>query len=198
MVAPVIKDVVNSDLNAPGVFEVLMTAMENRLQSQFSKGRITGPEYATVYLGATSVILQQSMQFVLSKEEAYQRGLQIQKEVELTEKKILQTIAETENIKAQLEVIEKWSLRADAEIALLNQKKVTEAGQTNNVANGLVGKQQQLYDAQIKGFAHDTAVKSTKVVADIWSVQKSTDPEDTDGLSPGTLQTIVDKMLALS
>lgn len=200
-----ITDIVNSDKNNPGIFDLLMAAMEDRLQSQFKSGRITGPEYATVYLGATTTILQQAIQFALTKDEAYQRSLLVAQQIlqsvaetELTNKKILQSIAETDNLEEQLKLITKNIARTEADIALVNQKKTTELGQTTIVTDGLIGKQQQLYTAQINGFAHDTAVKSTKVVADIWSVQKSTDPDATDGLATGVLQTVVDKMLALS
>jgi len=212
-----IEDIVSQD-QISGVFDVLMTAMENRLQSQFRQGRITGPEYANVYLGATTAILQQAIQFALTSEEAYQRGLLVAQQVlqsieetELTKKKIIQTEAETANINAQilkvtaetanttaqLQLIGKSVLRTEADIALVNQKRITETGQTENVSGGLIGKQQDLYDAQISGFAHDTAVKSAKVVADIWSVQKSTDPDSTEGLSAGSIQQVVSKMLSL-
>lgn len=192
-----IEQLTSTDPNTPGVFDVLMKAVEQRLQTQFASGRISGAEYANLYLGATTAVLQQSIQFLLTKEEAYQRSLLTSKEVELADKKILQTLAETANVEAQLGVIQKTALRTDAEIALLEEKKKTEAGQTTNISTGLVGKQQSLYDAQVQGFIHDTVVKSTKVVADIWSVQKSTDPDATDGLPNGTLQQVVDKMLQL-
>lgn len=199
-----IGDIVSTDLNVPGIFDTLMTAMEARLQSQFSKGRITGPDYATVYLGATTAILQQSIQFALTSEEAYQRSLLVAQQVlqaiaetALTEQKTLQVIAEITNLEAQLLLINKSILRTDADIALINQKKATELGQTTNISAGLVGKQQQLYDAQIQGFAHDASVKSAKVVADVWSVQKSTDPDSTEGLASGVINDVVAKMMAL-
>jgi len=52
-----------------GVFDDLMETVNAQLDNQFKLGRITGKEYATVYLGALQTVLQQSVQFALGKEK---------------------------------------------------------------------------------------------------------------------------------
>jgi len=53
-----------------GVFDDLMEAVNAHLSAQFSLGRLTGTDYATVYLGAIQSSLQNSVQFVLGKQQA--------------------------------------------------------------------------------------------------------------------------------
>ena len=57
--------------NGTGVFDVLMKSVEAHIESQY--GKITGSDYATVYLGSLQAVLAQSVQFVLQEEAA---GLQ--------------------------------------------------------------------------------------------------------------------------
>jgi hypothetical protein len=52
-----------------GVFDDLMEAVNIHLSAQFQLGRITGADYATVYLGAMQSALQNSSSFVLGKEK---------------------------------------------------------------------------------------------------------------------------------
>jgi hypothetical protein len=53
-----------------GVFDKLMVAVENHIQEQYDDGRITGSDYATVYLGSLQSVLQQSMAFLLEEQKA--------------------------------------------------------------------------------------------------------------------------------
>jgi len=60
-----------------GVFDDLMEAVNAHLDAQFNLGRLTGADYATVYLGAIQSSLQQSVQFVLGKQQADKQADQI-------------------------------------------------------------------------------------------------------------------------
>jgi len=42
-----------------GVFDLLITAVERQINAQYDAGRITGTDYATVYLGGLQAVLQQ-------------------------------------------------------------------------------------------------------------------------------------------
>lgn len=53
-----------------GVFDQLMVAVENHIEEQYDSGRITGTDFATVYLGAVQSVLQQSMSFLLEEQKA--------------------------------------------------------------------------------------------------------------------------------
>jgi len=52
-----------------GIFDDLMEAVNIHLEAQFQLGRITGADYATVYLGAMQSALQNSASFTLGKEK---------------------------------------------------------------------------------------------------------------------------------
>lgn len=81
--------------------------------------------------------------------------------------------------------------RTAAEVALLNQKKLTEEAQIkavlsdgttvfdtdNKLGYGAVGKQQQVQQAQSDGFLRDAEQKALKIILDAWSVAKSVDQE---------------------
>jgi len=52
-----------------GVFDVLMKAVNGNVRVEFDSGRITGPDYATVYLGSIQTAIQSAMQFLLQKQQ---------------------------------------------------------------------------------------------------------------------------------
>ena len=61
-----ITDVTND--GGTGYFDLLMVSINTQLATQFQLERLTGTDYATVYLGALQVTLQQAMNFALTKE----------------------------------------------------------------------------------------------------------------------------------
>ena len=69
----VITDVTNGDLDinndwvGTGVFDVLMNAVNKNIDGQYIKGRITGSDYANVYLGAMQAVLAQSVDYVMKE-----------------------------------------------------------------------------------------------------------------------------------
>jgi hypothetical protein len=50
-----------------GVFDKLMEAVNTQIESQYLNNRITGSDYANVYLGSMQAVLQQSMQYVMQE-----------------------------------------------------------------------------------------------------------------------------------
>ena len=65
-----------------GVFDKLMATVNTHLEAQFQLGRITGTEYATVYLGALQATVQQSVAFLLGQDRANaEASLLAQKEI---------------------------------------------------------------------------------------------------------------------
>ena len=61
-----IEDVTNG--NGTGTFDILMASMNLHIKSQYDANRITGTDYATVYLGSMQAALAQSVQFALQQE----------------------------------------------------------------------------------------------------------------------------------
>jgi hypothetical protein len=52
-----------------GVFDKLMETVNSHLDAQYKLGRITGADYATVYLGALQATVQQAVAYLLGQEK---------------------------------------------------------------------------------------------------------------------------------
>ena len=57
--------VVNQNWSGTGVFDVLINAVNSNLDIQYTKGRITGSDYAQAYVGAMQAVLAQAVQWTL-------------------------------------------------------------------------------------------------------------------------------------
>ena len=192
-----ITDLTNKTTGAvgTGVFDVIAESVKLHLQEEFSEGKITGAEYATVYLGALQSTLQQSMTFLLSEQEA-------SKKIELLEQQILEAqeridlvIAQTakayEDIDAsraktardnvlstkQVLKLQKETLLVAAQIAeqeyttnFLRPAQLAKLlSETTNNTNESVQKV-LLMAAQTLGFASDTKQKVLKQMMDGFAV----------------------------
>lgn len=56
---------VNSEWVGTGVFDVLVAAVNENIKIQYDEGRITGTDYANVYLASMQSVIAQSMQYLL-------------------------------------------------------------------------------------------------------------------------------------
>jgi len=54
-------------MKGDGVFDKLMQMVNLHIDDQFTKGRLKGADYATVYLGALQTVIAQSVSFTLQK-----------------------------------------------------------------------------------------------------------------------------------
>jgi hypothetical protein len=62
--APRIEQLTRLSLTGAGVFDVLMQTVKLHLLEEYDAGRITGEEYATVYVNALGNVLQQSVAYL--------------------------------------------------------------------------------------------------------------------------------------
>jgi hypothetical protein len=162
-----------------------MRANKAHLEAEFNKDRIKGAEYATVYLGSLTQVMQTALQFLLSKEK-------VRLENELLEKQALLVTEQTANavlegkvlvaqeckLRAEYDLILANILKANQETALLSQKVASERAQTTALGvddNSVLGKQKILYQAQTDGFKRDAEQKAAKLMADTWNVRRTTD-----------------------
>ena len=146
-----------------GNFDNLMKVVTLHLEAQFAAGRITGTDYATVYLGALQSTLAQAVNFTLSME------------------------------------------KANAEKALLDQKKITEYAQTGQTSNTLpstssiAGKQITLFTEQAKGFKWNAKAKYLKSLLDAYAINISvgkTADATTAKIKGGTAGTGIDSVIS--
>lgn len=119
----------------------------------------------------------------------------------ITENLVLQ--AQKCKLDAEFDLISQNVLKAGAEVALLNQKTMTERAQTTSMGvdeNSVIGRQKSLYQAQTEGFKRDAEQKVAKILVDSWGIRRSTDEEGTAAsptnmLDDATIGRAVSKLL---
>ena len=123
-----------------GIFDIIIKAANENIKIQNQTSRITGAEYAEVYLGTMQSAISEAMKFVL------QNGT-LDKEIELKQAQIAKINAERDLVNAQLAILgeqqAKDLLVKQANIDLLNRQK---EGFDDN-------KYQKLFEAQMNAWA---------------------------------------------
>ena len=123
-----------------GVFDIIMKAANENIKIQNQASRITGAEYAEVYLGTMQTAISEAMKFVLQNDT-------LAKEIELKEAQIAKINADKELINAQLLAYQEQQAKdlavKQANIDLLNRQK---DGFDDN-------KHQKLFEAQMNAWA---------------------------------------------
>lgn len=199
----VLADLTTTTLAGTGVFDVLMRANKVHLEQEFTKGRIKGPEYASVYLGSLEAVLKSSIEFLLQRDKVNQ-------EVKLLEQQTSNAVIEGEVLTAQ-----KCKLQAEFDVLMLTKQKTIEetnlllwktntekAQTTSGIAStdSVIGKQKELYAAQTAGFARDAEQKAAKVMVDSWNVRRTTDEatvaDGTNQLNDAAVGRAVNKLLS--
>ena len=147
-----LSDTTHDTINTKtGNFDHLMKAVTLHLEEQFNAGRITGTDYATVYLGALQSVLAQAVNFTLNMNKANEEAT----------------------------LLEKQQTKAESEKALLDQKKITEYAQTLQSSNtapnasSVAGKQITLFTEQAKGFKWNAENKYLKTLLDAYAINVS-------------------------
>lgn len=199
----IITPITNEDLttkvvNGTGIFDELMTAANAHLDSQFKNERITGTQYAEVYLGQLQAVLANAVQFLIERDKTYLNNLLINAQIELANKQAELAEKQIEQADKQLELLEKQIEFQQAQSDLARQKIKTEIAQisdtVDNIAvGGVIGAQVALYKQQRESFLRDAEQKSLKILADTWITRKTIDEGvevpvnfDTDALNAFT------------
>ena len=180
-----VQNLSQATLEGNGVFDVLMRANKAHLEAEFAKNRIKGPEYATVYLGSLTQVMQTSLQFLLAQKKEELDAQLLEKQIALTEQQRLNAIAENAvlvaqecKLRAEFDLIMANILKANQETALLSQKVATERAQVTTMGvdeDSVIGRQKSLYVAQTDGFKRDAEQKAAKLMVDSWNVRRTTD-----------------------
>ena len=123
-----------------GIFDIIIKAANENIKIQHKTSRITGAEYAEVYLGTMQSAISEAMKFVLQNDT-------LAKEIELKEAQIAKINADKELINAQLLAYSEQQAKdlavKQANIDLLNRQK---DGFDDN-------KHQKLFEAQMNAWA---------------------------------------------
>ena len=123
-----------------GIFDVIIKAANENIKIQHKTSRITGAEYAEVYLGTMQSAISEAMKFVLQNDT-------LAKEIELKEAQIAKINADKELTNAQALAYQEQQAKdlavKQANIDLLNRQK---DGFDDN-------KHQKLFEAQMNAWA---------------------------------------------
>jgi len=140
-----IEDFTTETVDGTGVFDVMTRSILAHLKAEFKAGRITGPEYATVYLGALQGTQDRALEFLLKKDE---QSFKLQ----LLEIELDKALLEKDKIEAEILLIQAQVRKIDSDI-LVNQSVIS----VNNSQITKLGKESLNVEA-------DTALVAAKTV----------------------------------
>lgn len=142
---------VNNEWSGTGVFDVLMKAVNENIEGQYNKTRITGTDYATVYLGAMQSVIAQSMQYLLTEKKA---------EAEIDLLQTQDSEIKLNGIKDRAVKEEQALNEADKRLSTAKAREVQEA-------------QRRLYERQILGFDDNKEIKAFESQLNSWALLHS-------------------------
>jgi len=202
------SDLTTETIDGTGVFDVMMRAMRTHLQEEFKGNRITGSEYAKVYISGVQVAMGQSVQFLLQRDLTFWQAQQAQlaaltaqltfetakmqlatakfealtskSSYGLTKMKISSESMAYCTAKYQLDNVLPQSLKLMIEQTEAQRAQTSDTRTDGANINGLLGKQKDLYNQQITSYQRDAEIKAAKLFTDAWITMKTID----EGLEP--------------
>ena len=141
----VVADLTEATLHGGGVFDLLMRASKEHLEQEFQKNRIKGGEYSSVYLGSLTAVLQQAVQFLLSKDKAANEAALVEAQIRLADAQVALAAQQLLNTKAEHEILLMGLPKINAEIAQIQaQTAMLEQQKQNAILEGVVLEKQAL------------------------------------------------------
>jgi hypothetical protein len=161
-------DIVNNtpEVNTDGYFVELMKSMNAYIKEEYSNGRITGTDYATVYLGSLQFALQEASNFALQRTLQNQQAELIETQKRLTEAQIVgEGLQQTELVETQRAYQNQQTELVEAQQRLTEAKIISEGKQQLVIDN-----QAALYDAQALAFKYRHKKDMAKLRLDAWTI----------------------------
>lgn len=140
-----ITEVTTKALSGTGAFDTFMYSVDQHLQREHDSGRITGNDYAQVYLSALQATMQQAITFVLEKQNASA----------MADK----TVAETGRIVEEKLLITAQTAKTTAEVGLTNAQAAKVAAET-----GRIGEEKLLITTQTAKTAAEIPLAAQQVL----------------------------------
>lgn len=178
-----IEDFTEAKLGGSGIYDVLMQANAAYMEQEYSKNRLRGPEYASVYLGMIDNTMRTALEFLVqsNKLAIEAQTMQIQLEIAQIQK---------EQAEVALEIARLQLQKVPAEIALLeNQALLVKQQVTNLTAEALnIPKQGLKLDADT-AVAEQQAINLTAQKLQIESQTQLIDQQKANAIIEGTVLT---------
>ena len=212
------------EVGGSGTFDALMESAHNHLKAEFKANRITGGEYTKAYIAMMESCMNNAVQFLLGRDQAYWAAAlaQIQAvtaRVGLATAKAQFVLAKVQALSTKSEyALTKLKLSNESQsycAALFNLDKILPAqerllqeqyevqrAQTMETRSdalpiaGSIGKQKELYSQQITSYQRDAEVKASKLFTDAWITQKTIDEglNPPNGFTNASIDTILTKL----
>lgn len=113
-------------LQGKGIFDVLMRATSLHLAQEYEKNRITGDNYAKVYVGAIEANIGAAIQFILQRDQARWAAIAAQAQAKVAEASLVQSRIQLETTKAELYLAQQSAENTRAQAVLTKMKIATE------------------------------------------------------------------------
>lgn len=146
-----LADLTEAKVDGAGAFDTLMRSMVGHLELEFNKGRLRGADYANVYLTSLTPVLQNSVVFLLQKDEAAGKAALVAAQVELTKVQILLAEAELarellnkELIAAQVDKVKAETINIEQQLNNLKSEDALLKGQALKLVADTANAEQQL------------------------------------------------------
>ena len=167
-----VTELTTAEIAGTGVFDVLMQSVKNHVQEEHAKSRITGKEYATVYLEALQSTMAQSVEYLLRAktlgfelDNLGKQGVLLDHQAEIAIKdaqlkfaQIAQTQAQTELTEQQTKSAEAEAHKIPVEISLL-RSNLELAGVEKDLRIAQVGLAETEKDIAVYNLANKTPVE---------------------------------------
>ena len=115
----------DSDVTGTGAFDVMMNSIRANVYEEYREGRITGAEYAQVYLSAMNSAADRALNFALSKDKAALEADNLVLQGELISKQIALATIEVTNAQikatAEINILQSTNLKLEEDIDLLQK-----------------------------------------------------------------------------
>ena len=167
-----VTELTTAEIAGTGVFDVLMQSVKNHVQEEHAKSRITGKEYATVYLEALQSTMAQSIEYLLRAktlgfelDNLGKQGVLLDHQAEIAIKdaqlkfaQIAQTQAQTDLTEQQVKSAEAEAHKIPVEISLL-RSNLELAGVEKDLRIAQVGLAETEKDIAVYNLANKTPVE---------------------------------------
>ena len=173
-----IDEITSGSIEGTGAFDEIMKAAQVRLSHEYDHDRLKGTDYSKVYLGTMESAMQQSIAYVLGRQQASSQADLTIKQGELIDIEVINSLKQGELIdqqilkmKAEVTVLEKELIIMDSKIDLAEQEVLKSTQEILNLKE-----QNRLTSAQTENTQYDSQLKNQQKLNLIDSLKK-TDPE---------------------
>jgi hypothetical protein len=119
-------DITERVANGTGVFDTFMAGVDAHLTREFEKGRITGAEYAKVYIALTEAAMSNTVQFLNVREQGYWQAQTAKFQAQAAEIAVVTGRVQLSTAKAQLQALSYEALNNEATYGITKMKLASE------------------------------------------------------------------------